>query len=90
MVQETVHVVPQFQSVDDVIIMLCGYLHEAYKPLKRPVGMVLGEKGGGREGRGERRERGKGEEGERERERKERGKGREEEERRRGGGREGG
>ena len=61
MVQETVHVVPQFQSVDDVIMMSCGYLHEAYKPLKRPVGVVLGERGGGRGGR-ERRERGKGEE----------------------------
>ena len=77
MVQETVHVVSQFQSVDDVIMMSCGYLHEAYKPLKRPVGVVLGR--GRRGGRREREEKGK--EGEREGGRRERGKG--------GGGREG-
>ena len=76
MVQETVHVVPQFQSVDDVIMMSCGYLHETYKPLKRPVGVVLGERGGGRGGRERRGEReGRGGEGEGRREREERGRG---------------
>lgn len=39
----------QFQSVDDVIMTSCCYLHETHKPLKRPVGVVLRRGKGRRE-----------------------------------------